>query len=149
MFTEIFIRYLHFIGIFFVVGALTMEHLLLKDRMTRSEIKRMATIDGLYGISIILVIIMGLLQWFWVGKPADFYSKNWIFHLKFTLVIVMGLLSIVPTVFFMKNRKGEDLATLIDIPPSLKWYIRLELVCLLLIPLCAILMARGIGYFGD
>ena len=149
MFAEILIRYLHFIGIFFVFGALTVQHLLLKEKMTRSEIKRMATIDGLYGLSIIIVIAMGLLQWFWVGKPAEFYSKNWIFHLKFTLVIIMSLLSIVPTLFFIKNRKGTNMAELIDLPNSIKWYIRLELFCLVLIPLCAVLMARGIGYFGD
>lgn len=99
MVAEILVRYIHFLGIFVVVGTLTVEHLLLKEQMTRAEIKRMARIDGLYGLSILIVIAMGLTQWFWVGKPAEFYSKNWIFHLKFGLVIVMSILSIPPLLY--------------------------------------------------
>lgn len=144
MSTIIFWRYLHFISIFLVVGALTGEHLLLKNRMTRKEIGRMAQIDLIYGISAITLVGAGLMLWLVVGKPADFYSSNWIFILKVGLAISMGLLSLPPTIFFLKNRKGTA-DEYVDLPAYIKILIRIELLLLLLIPLCAVFMAQGVG----
>lgn len=148
MTTEIVVRYFHFIGLFVWVGALTAEHLLLKPRMSRQEIKRLATIDGIYGLSAIIVIAAGLAMWFWVGKPAEFYTKNWIFHTKVTLAILVGILSIYPTIYFIKQRKGEA-EEVIELPKSIKMLVRLELLLMLLIPLLAVLMAKGIGFYGQ
>lgn len=140
----ILIKYLHFIAIFGVVSTVVAEHLLIKEQMTRAEIRRLATIDGIYGISAIMVLVMGLLLWFVVGKPAAYYNANWIFHLKVGLFIIVGLLSIVPTRFLLKNRKGDQNET-IQVPPSIKMMIRLELALLFIIPLLATLMASGGG----
>lgn len=147
---EILFRYLHFISIFTMVSAVVAEHLVIKPRMTRKEILRLSVLDAVYGISALLIVAFGLTLWFGegVGKPTEFYSKNWIFHLKVGLFVVMALLSIYPTVFFLKNRKSDNMDELVDIPKSIVWLIRLELLILLLIPLCATLMAKGVGYFG-
>jgi putative membrane protein len=147
MATYILVRYLHFLFIFILVAALSGQHLLLKNRMTRKAIRQMARLDSIYGVSAILIVAMGLILWFGVGKQADFYTKNWVFHLKVTLAVILGLLSIHPTVFFMKNRKGEETEE-VDIPKSVVWVVRLELLLIIIIPLCATLMAQGIGYFG-
>lgn len=147
---EIVFRYLHFISIFVMVSSIVGEHLLLKPRMTRSEILRMSVLDAVYGISALLIVAFGLTLWFGgIGKPAEIYSKNWVFHLKITLFVVVALLSIYPTIFFLKNRKGENMNELVDIPKNITWLIRLELILLVFIPLCATLMARGVGYFGS
>jgi len=143
---ELLCRYLHFICIITIAGALTVEHLLLKPRMSRRELDRMARIDLVYGISAIVLVIAGLTLWLWVGKPAEFYSKNWIFHLKLTLAIAMGLMSLPPTFFFLKNRKGDP-DEMVDLPKSLIRWIRFELFLLVILPLLAVLMARGIGAF--
>lgn len=142
------VRYLHFLSIFALVSSVVAEHLLVKARMTRGELNRLARIDGIYGLSAILAVAAGLLLWFAVGKPAEFYTKNWILHLKVTLAIIMGIISIHPTLFFLKNRKGEDQNELVDVPKSIVMAIRVELLLLLIIPLLATLMAQGIGYFG-
>ncbi|GAB5551946.1 MAG: DUF2214 family protein [Saprospiraceae bacterium] len=147
MLAEIFTRYFHFITIFGLVSSVIAEHLLLKPRMTRQEIKRMAVIDGIYGLSAILVVAAGLTLWFGVGKPAEYYTQNWIFHTKVGLAILMGLLSIYPTIFFIKQRKGPA-EELVAIPPAIKWTIRAELLIIFTIPLLASLMAKGIGQFG-
>jgi len=44
--------------------------------MTRSEIKRISKVDVIYGFGALLVLIVGFTLWFWVGKPAVFYSRN-------------------------------------------------------------------------
>ncbi len=149
MMAEILVRYFHFISIFTMISAVVAEHLLLKKQLTRKEIKRLSIIDGIYGISAILVVAMGLTLWFGVGKPAEVYSKNWIFHLKVGLFILMALLSIYPTVFFLKNRKGASPEEVVTLPDSIKWMIRLELLLVVVISLCATLMAKGIGFFGN
>ncbi len=145
---EIIFRYLHFIAIFGIVGTLVSEHLLLKPEITRSEIGRLAKIDAFYGLSALALLGVGLTLWFGgVGKPAEFYSKNWIFHTKLTCFAAIGLLSIYPTIYFIKNRKG-DKNEVVRVPKSIFWLLRLELLLLFIIPLLAGLMSRGVGYFG-
>ncbi len=149
MIAESLIRYAHFLGIFAIVGALTLEHLLVKPQMTRAEIRRLSIIDAIYGIGALVAIVAGLVLWFGVGKSAEFYSKNFVFHIKVTLVVLMAALSVYPTVFFLKNRKGAKPEELIDVPGRIKMLLRIQLFLVILIPLLATLMARGVGYFGE
>jgi putative membrane protein len=148
MTTEILLRYIHFISIFTIVGTLASEHLLLKPQLTRGEIGRLARIDAIYGIAALTLLAAGLTMWLGgVTKPAVYYSKNWIFHLKITCFALIGILSIYPTMFFTKNRKGDSLE-LVSVPEAVVWMLRFELTLLVIIPLLAGLMSRGVGYFG-
>jgi putative membrane protein len=145
---EILLRYLHFISIFTIVSTLVAEHLLLKKELTRAEIGRLSRIDAVYGMAALTLLVVGLTLWLGgFGKPTVYYSKNWIFHLKITLFVVVGLLSIYPTVFFIKKRRGPA-HELVEIPKSIFWMLRIELMILFIIPLLAGLMAHGIGFFG-
>ena len=149
MTTEIFLRYLHFISIFTIVGALVSEHVLLKSELTRAEVKRLSRVDAVYGLAALTLLGVGLTLWLsGIGKPAAFYSRNWIFHTKLTCFLLVGLLSIYPTVFFIKNGKGDP-SERIAIPKIVLMMLRLELVLLVIIPLLAGLMAKGVGYFGE
>lgn len=144
---EILLRYIHFISIFAIVGSLVTEHMLLKKEMTPKELDRLSKIDAVYGIAAITLLCAGLTLWLGsYGKPAVVYSKNWIFHTKITLFITIGLLSIYPTVFFLKNRRST--AETVKVPASIFWMLRMELLLLFIIPLLAGLMARGVGFFG-
>lgn len=145
---EIFLRYVHFISIFTIVSTLVSEHLLLKKTLTRRELDKLARIDSVYGMAALSLLTAGLILWLGgVGKPAIFYTKNWVFHTKITLFVLVGLLSIYPTIFFIKNRKGNS-EEAIEVPKSIFWLLRLELILLFIIPLLAGLMAKGVGYFG-
>lgn len=148
MFLEIFVKYLHFICVFGVVSAVVSEHLLLKSELSRKEISRLSRIDAVYGLSALVLLGAGLALWFVVGKPASYYSHNWVFHLKLTLFAIVGLLSIYPTVFFIKQRKG-DAHQMIQVPKGVILCIRMELLILTIMPFLAVLMAKGIGYFGN
>jgi putative membrane protein len=145
---EILLRYLHFISIFAIVGSLVAEHILLKKDLTRKEIKRIATIDGVYGMGALTLLAVGLTLWLGsFGKPSEFYTYNYIFHIKITLFATLGILSIYPTIFFIKNQK-RDPQDIVPIPRIIFILLRLELLLLFIIPLLAGLMAKGIGYFG-
>ena len=145
---EILLRYLHFVSIFTIVATLAIESVLVKKEMTRSEISRLAKIDAIYGIASLVLLTAGLTLWFsGIGKPTVYYSKNWIFHTKILLFLVVGILSIKPTIYFLKQRKGTQDET-ITLPSSIPLLIKLELILLAIIPLLAGLMSRGLGYFG-
>lgn len=145
---EILLRYVHFISIFTIVSTLVAEHLMLKREMTRTEIAKLARIDAVYGFAALTLLCAGLTLWLGgIGKPAVYYSKNWIFHTKITLFVIVGLLSIYPTVFFTKQRRGDP-SEVITVPGKVFWMLRFELLLLFVIPLLAGLMARGVGFFG-
>lgn len=148
MTTEILLRYVHFISIFAIVGALVSEHLLLKKSLTRSEVGRLAKIDGVYGLAVLILLAVGMTLWLGAyGKPTEFYSNNPLFHTKLTLFIIIGILSIYPTVFFIKNKNGDQ-GENIKVPNIIFWMVRLELLLLFVIPILAGLMAKGIGITG-
>lgn len=145
---EIILRYLHFVSIFTIAGVLISEHFLLKKTLTRAEIARLARIDAFYGLAAMTLLAVGLTLWLGgFGKPSVYYTMNWVFHTKLTLFLTIGLLSIYPTVFFIRHRKGNP-GEVVSVPGAIFWMLRLELLLLALIPLFAGLMARGIGFFG-
>ncbi len=140
---ELFIRYFHFLGIMVLSSALLAQHLLISRTMAISQFKKLAVLDTVTGLSALFVFIPGLLLWFYVGKPSEFYSSNWVFHAKLTLFVVIAILSIFPTVFILRNRKSEE--PNIDIPRYIIIIVRVEIFLLMCIPFLAVLMARGYG----
>jgi putative membrane protein len=145
MTTEIILRYVHFISIFTIVGTLVSEHLLLKKEMTPTELDRLSRIDAIYGLAAVTLLGVGLTLWLGgISKPSIYYTQNWIFILKISLFAVIGLLSVYPTIFFIKKRRSVEQK--IKIPSSIFWMLRLELLLLFIIPLLAGLMARGVGF---
>lgn len=92
----------------------------------------------------VIVLATGLLQWFSGSKPAVFYTSNPVFHAKLTLFLFIGLVSIYPSVFMGRNRKGDP-SELIAIPSGLVHCVRLELLLLVLMPLLAVIMSKGLG----
>ncbi len=145
MIFEIAIRYLHFLSIITLAAAVVAQHWGLRKQLKRSEIHRLHRMDIVYAVSVVLVLATGFIQWFAVGKPAEFYSKNGLFHAKITLFLVIGLLSIYPSVFFGRRRKGDP-GEIVTVPPLVAWSLRAELLLLVAMPLLATLMARGVGY---
>jgi len=131
------------------MGSLVSEHLILKPKMSSSQIKSLAGIDLVYGIAAILVLTTGLLRWFVYGKGSDFYLSNPLFHIKLTVFVIMGVLSIFPTIKFRKWKKmvnkGEEPNIDEKATKRLLMFIRIELLLLAILPLLAVMIARGVG----
>ncbi|HIC47623.1 MAG TPA: DUF2214 family protein [Methylophaga aminisulfidivorans] len=139
----VLVKYLHLLGVFVLFSTLVIEHVLVKPEMSNADLKKISAIDLIYGLSVLVVLTAGLSLWFLVGKPSGFYSSNPVFHIKVGLFLLIGLLSIYPTAFFLKNRKSS--ASVIVVPKAVAMFIRVELLFLVLIPLLAVLMAQGYG----
>jgi putative membrane protein len=145
MTTEIALRYVHFLAVFAIFGTLTAEHMLLKGTLARAQLTRLARIDAGYGIAAGVLLAAGLTLWLGgYGKPAAFYSHNPVFHAKLGCFALVGLLSIFPTLFYTRHRKGGP-DDLVDVPRSLVWTVRIQLLILCVMPLLAGLMAHGVG----
>ena len=142
MYYELF-RLLHFAAIFCFAGALVVENMAIKPQISGEDARNLAKVDAVCGISALLVFGIGLTLWLWVGKPAEFYSSNPIFHAKLGLFLLMVLCAIAPAAFFLKHRKSYE--EIVAVPSYLRLLIKFELVLLLIIPVLALLMARGIG----
>lgn len=145
MTTEIFLRYLHFVSILTMAGTLTAELVLLRSSLTRRDLGRIAIIDGIYGVSAVVLLAAGLTLWLGsYTKPSSYYSNNWIFITKLSLVAAVGILSIYPTIFFLRQRRGDPNEQ-VTLPTVLLWSVRAEVALLAVIPFLAGLMSRGIG----
>ncbi|MEP0367210.1 MAG: DUF2214 family protein [Cyclobacteriaceae bacterium] len=140
----IIVKYIHFLSIFGMLSFLFAELVMVKNSISRDEISLISKIDGLYGLMAVLVVGAGFTLWFGVGKPEEFYN-NPIFHIKIGLAVLVGLISIIPTVFYIKNRKGDPNAMVV-VPARIKKLIILQLTILAFIPLLAVLMANGIKF---
>lgn len=142
MSSYILVKYMHFVSILSMVSLLVVELALLKTKMSRSALKRLSRIDGFYGLAAILVVAMGLTLWFGVGKGDPFYD-NPILYIKVGLAILVGLISIVPTVFFIRAAKGDP-DEMVSVPSHISRLVILQLCILTVIPLLAVMMAQGI-----
>lgn len=141
--TELIVRYFHFMGIILLASMLVTQNVLIQKEIENKVLKRLLLVDGLYGLGAMITLVFGLLLWLAVGKPAGFYSGNPVFWCKLGIFIIVGLMSIYPTVFLMKNRNNQ--AAIIFLPPKVLMTKRLELVFLIVLPFLAVLMSRGIG----
>ncbi|TIN70322.1 MAG: DUF2214 family protein, partial [Mesorhizobium sp.] len=115
-----------------------------------ATLKRLAGIDRHYGIIATLIIVVGIGRVFYGLKGWEFYVYNWVFWAKIAAFVMVGLLSIIPTVRFISwNRQASGNASF-QVPAaelaSVKTYIRAEAFIFLLIPVFAAAMARGYGY---
>lgn len=140
---EILVRFAHFIGIIVLASMLITENILVRKTLPQNTVQLLARVDGIYGVGAVITLIAGLLLWLAVGKPAPFYSGNPVFHFKLTIFVVVGIMSLVPTFFFAKHRKFEGVELIV--PRHILIIKRIELVLLLMLPLLAVLMARGVG----
>lgn len=136
-------RYLHIIAVLVLAGALLIENMAISKTISGEDARNLAKVDAVYGVSALLVLLCGLALWLWVGKPSEFYTGNFIFRLKLGIFLLIALLSIYPTVFFLRHRK--ETAESLTVQAPLIWVLRSEILLLLILPILAVLMARGIG----
>lgn len=146
---EAAIAYLHFVSVFLVAAFLITEFFLCTRDLLPAHVTTLARIDLYYLIAAAAVLITGALRVFVVGKGAGFYLHNPVFYIKLALFLAVGLVSIMPTLQFL--RWNGALASVYKSGPrerdiaSARAYIGLELLLLAFIPLAAVLVARGIG----
>jgi putative membrane protein len=139
--------FLHHLAAFALVGALAVEFVLIRQEVTLANARRLAVVDAVFGASAGILLVVGLLRVFFFDKGPDYYWSNHAFLAKFGLFIVVGLISIVPTMEFLRWRQavkaGQVPAVAVEKLVRIRKLIHWELAAIVFILLFAVMMARG------
>jgi putative membrane protein len=144
--------FLHHLFAFTLVGALAIEFVLIGQATSEQGVtvhvgKRLVIADTVLGASATLLLIVGLLRVFFFEKGADYYFHSHAFMAKLSVFIAVALLSIIPTREFLSWRKALKTGQAPQVAPAklrfVKKAIHGELAAVVLIVLCAAIMARG------
>jgi putative membrane protein len=143
----VFFAFLHHVAAFTLVAAVAIEFVLLRGELTLWAARRLQATDAILGAAATVLLVVGLARVFWFEKGAAYYFHSHAFLTKFALFIVVGLLSIVPTLEFLSWRKATRAGeTPVVAAPKLKrvrMILHIELAAIVLILLCAAIMAKG------
>ena len=144
------IAYVHYLGIMTLMAALVSEYLLIGSDFDLGRARQLVSADIVFGAAAAAVLLSGVLRMFYFGKGAAFYLGNPLFHAKLTLFVIAAFLSVYPTVQFRSWRAAVRAARRPDVPAArlvtMRRVIALELALIVLIPLLAVMMGRGVGY---
>lgn len=149
MVTAALVAFAHFFAFFALIAALVMQLGLISDSISVATARRIQRADRAYGIASVLLLIFGFLRVIYFEKGTDYYLSNTYFLIKIGLFIGVGLLSIYPTVSYIRwnpelNQGIEPEVSGQEVQ-KLRKIIHTELVGIMGILLCASLMAKGLG----
>ncbi len=145
------LAYLHFAAILLVASFLAAEAMLLRGDLGARDVATLVRSDIGYAASATLALATGLARVFLGAKGAAFYAGNPFFWVKLGLFLAIGLISIRPTLAFLGWRRASRGAAGFSVPAAeigaARRHVLVELHLLALLPLAAVLMARGIGHW--
>jgi putative membrane protein len=139
--------FLHHLCAFTLVSAVAIEFSLIRQQLTLESARRLQVTDLVLGVAAGALFVIGLLRVFFFEKGADYYFHSYAFLTKFSLFIIVGLLSIIPTMEFLSWR-GAIQAGQVPVMAAAKRkrviaVLHAELAAIVVILLCAAIMARG------
>lgn len=144
--------FLHHVAAFALVGALTVELVLIRGELTVRTARALRLADLIYGVSAAAVLTVGLLRVFLTEKGPGYYFHSVPFIAKLSLFAIVGLLSIYPTAQFLSWRAVVKRGAVPVVDPArlraIRAVIHWEIVGLVALVFCAALTARGVGYVG-
>ncbi|RIK43816.1 MAG: DUF2214 domain-containing protein [Chloroflexi bacterium] len=150
MLQDALLAYAHFFAILATATTLALEAVLCRPGLRWPQVGLLGRIDLFYFGAAILALASGLARVFWGLKGAPFYLQNPLFYVKIGLFVIVALVSIAPTIQFIRwmrqaESHGDKPVPLAEVGRTRRFVLS-ELALLALIPLAAVLMARGFGY---
>ena len=146
---DLVLEFIHHLAVFGIVGTLAAEFVMLAPGVGGVRLQRLGALDGLYGGLATLVILAGFARVIWGDAGWDFYVLNWVFWTKIVLFVIVGLLSVPPTIAIARWRRDAKADPSFAIPADgvarLRRFFIAEFAVLAAIPIVAAIMARGIG----
>ncbi len=141
--------YLHILSFMILFSALLVEHLMFRPEFTAGNARTLMRVDRVYGFAALSTLTTGILRMIYYGKGVDYYMSNSIFVAKATIFFAVATLSIVPTALFFSWRKDVKAGTRPVVDPRKQRLVinvlRIEILGFLVMPLLAVMMARGAG----
>lgn len=146
---EALLAYAHILAILSLVVFSTSEAALCRSEwMNAQVVERLVKVDRIYGIAAGLVLVTGLARTWWGVKGTGWYWTNSLLHLKVGVFVVIALMSIKPTMTFIRWRRelraSGALPDEAQVRQARRW-VMVQAHVIALLPLPAVFLARGFG----
>ena len=146
---EAILAYLHLLAILTMVVFIASEAALCRvEWLNAAVVERLAKVDLVYGIAAVAVLATGVARTWWGVKGTAWYWTNPLLHIKLTLFIVIGIVSIFPTLTYIRWRKTVRASGALPAEAEIRKTRKLVMVqahLIAVIPLFAVFLARGFG----
>ena len=146
---EAILAYLHFLAILTMVVFISSEAALCRaEWLNAAVVERLARVDMIYGISAMVVLATGVARTWWGIKGTAWYWSNPLLHLKLGLFIIVGMISIFPTLTYLRWRKALRSSGALPAEAEVhktRRQVMVQAHIIALIPLVAVFFARGFG----
>jgi len=150
MIWEPLLGWLHLLAVGGTFGLLLVEYWLCARPLDRLQVRLLGQVDLYYLFGAIAAVATGLARVMAFGKGTDFYLGNPLFWTKMGVFLLIGLTSVVPTrQFILWNRAARAEAAFAPLSAEVERVSRaltLQIGLFVLLPLLAVLVARGWGY---
>jgi putative membrane protein len=147
---DLVLAIVHHLLAFSLAAVIAVEAVLVGRQPSHDALKLLAGVDRVFGILALLIIIIGVGRVVFGLKGWQFYVDNPVFWAKMAAFLIVGLLSILPTMRFLQWSGAASADPAYKVPMaelvSVRRFIRWEIVFFALIPIFAAAMARGYGY---
>jgi putative membrane protein len=134
----------HHLLVFSLFGVLFAELAAVRRGMTAEGVRTVAAIDLSYGVLAGLIVVVGFARAVFAAKGWTYYSHNLFFWSKIAIFVVIGLLSIPPTIAYIRWKRA-GLAPDDSQVAGARRYLYAELALFAPLLACAAAMARGYG----
>jgi putative membrane protein len=144
---DLVLAIVHHVLIFGIFGIVFAEFMAVRPGMSNAAVVRIASIDLWYGIFAGAVVIIGLFRAIFAAKGWAYYSHNAFFWAKLVTFAGIGLLSVPPTLAFIRWRKSGVAPDHAGIGRARR-FLHMELALFMLVLIFAAATARGYGEFS-
>jgi putative membrane protein len=139
--------FLHHLMAFTLVSAIAIEFVLLCQEITRANALRLLVTDAVLGASATVLLVVGLLRVFYFEKGAAYYWSSHAFLTKFSVFVLIAILSAVPTLEFLSWRKAVRAGQAPTVNERklkrIRSILHYELIGIVIILAAAAMMAKG------
>ena len=141
--------WLHLVAVGLAAGLLLSEYWLCRRIPDRLQVRLLGTVDLGYFLALTGSVATGIARVLFFGQDTAYYLANRLFWLKITLFVAIGVIALFPTRQFIRwNREARTAPAFAPLTRELvrvRDCLALQLGLMLILPLLAILVARGYG----
>jgi putative membrane protein len=143
------LAYLHYSAIFVLFSFMVVQLMLVRGTLDLERVQLLGRCDIWYFGAAAAALFTGMLRMGLGAKGASFYSGSWPFYVKLGLFVAVGIVSIKATRAFLRWRSSLEKDPAWRVPDEERRAIRrtlmIEVHLAALIPVFAVMMARGLG----
>jgi putative membrane protein len=143
---DLVLAIVHHFLVFGLFGILFAQFIAVRPGMSNIAVARVASIDLWYGLFAGAAVVIGLCRAIYAAKGWGYYSHNAFFWAKLGSFAAIGLLSIPPTLAFIRWRRSNMAPDEAAVRKT-RLYLHVELTLFAVVLVCAAAMARGYGEF--